>query len=110
MTVEFKRVASPVRQSRLAFNARLLKGDADPMRDVPRRLAGIRANDDMPPVAIPPGHIGPVVLPGTGRLVYWTGRVAIGLRHQPDRSRDEPVAESALWVQDVMLGPGQALA
>ena len=30
-------------------------------------------------MSIPPGHVGPVVL-GTGRLVWWTGRVAIGLR------------------------------
>ena len=33
-------------------------------------------------LTVPPGHIGPLVLPGSGRLVYWTGRVAIGLRHE----------------------------
>lgn len=55
------------------------------------------------PVAIPEGHIGPVILPGTGRMIWWTGRVAIGLRHEPDR-RFEPVSQSALWVQNLMLG------
>lgn len=109
MQVEFKRVAGAVRQAPLAFHARPGRTGAD-VADAPSRSGpGIRTHDTMPPVAIPPGHVGPVVLPGTGRLVYWTGRVAIGLRHQPGR-RDEPVAQSALWVQDVMLGPGQALA
>ncbi len=32
---------------------------------------------------VPPGYVGPVALPGTGRLVYWTGRIAIGLRYAP---------------------------
>lgn len=62
-----------------------------------------------PPVAIPPGHIGPVVLPGTGRMVYWTGRVAIGLRHER-RAHDAPVPQSTLWVQDLMLGKDLGLA
>ena len=35
------------------------------------------------PVAIPPGHVGEFVIPATGRRVWWTGRVAIGLLHQP---------------------------
>jgi hypothetical protein len=47
--------------------------------------------------------VGPVVLPGSGRLIWWTGRVAIGLRHQP-RPHGEAVSQSALWVQDLMLG------
>lgn len=55
-----------------------------------------------PPVPMPPGHVGPFVIPGTGRLVYWTGRVAIGLRHQPQRCL-EPVPHSALWVQKLMI-------
>jgi hypothetical protein len=65
----------------------------------------IRTNDAAPPVQIPPGHIGPVVLPGTGRMVWWTGRVAIGLRHQPTRNFG-PITQSALWVQSVMLPRG----
>lgn len=80
-------------------------------REAARPTGTIRHHSAMPPVEIPPGHIGPVVLPGTGRLVYWTGRVAIGLRHQPTMARQlDPVPQSALWVQDLMLGPGHAVA
>lgn len=56
-----------------------------------------------PPVDIPRDHVGMVVLPGTGRQVWWTGRVAIGLRHQPP-SRCEIVTQSSLWLQKLMLG------
>lgn len=70
----------------------------------------IRHHTAVPPVDIPPGHIGPVVLPGSGRLVYWTGRVAIGLRHQPLPQRQQAVPQSTLWVQDLMLGPGRMAA
>lgn len=70
----------------------------------------IRHNSATPPVAIPPGHVGPVVLPGTGRMIWWTGRVAIGLRHQPQRSHGA-LTQSALWVQNLMLGAkGRAAA
>ena len=70
----------------------------------------IRTNDASPPVQIPPGHVGPVVLPGTGRMVWWTGRVAIGLRHQATRNFG-PVTQSAQWVQSLMLKrQGGALA
>jgi hypothetical protein len=55
------------------------------------------------PVPIPPGHVGPVALPGTGRMVWWTGRVAIGLRHQP-RPRLEATSQSATWIQDLLRG------
>ena len=66
-------------------------------------------NADAPPVAIPPGHVGPVFLPGSGRLIWWTGRVAIGLRHQPQR-HFEAIGQSALWLQDLMLGKDNLLA
>jgi hypothetical protein len=36
-------------------------------------------------------------------MVYWTGRVAIGLRHEAPR-RAEMLSQSALWLQDLMLG------
>ena len=62
----------------------------------------IRTKDAAPPVRIPPGHVGPVMLPGTGRMVWWTGRVAIGLRHQPTLHFG-PITQSALWVQSVLL-------
>jgi hypothetical protein len=56
-----------------------------------------------PPVTIPPGHVGEFVIPGTGRRVWWTGRVAIGLLHQPER-RVESSAQSSIWIQTLMLG------
>ena len=63
---------------------------------------GIDHSSEAPPVAIPPGHVGEFVIPGTGRLVWWTGRVAIGLLHRPLRTV-EPMAQSALWIQDLVL-------
>lgn len=33
---------------------------------------------------VPKGYVGPVALPGTGRIVFWTGRIAIGLRYAPN--------------------------
>ncbi len=56
-----------------------------------------------PPMTVPPGHVGPLALPGTGRMVWWTGRVAIGLRHQPEARSSTP-SQSALWIQDLLLG------
>ncbi len=53
-------------------------------------------------LGIPQGHVGPYVL-GSGRMIYWTGRVAIGLRHQPHRRSGEPLAHGAAWVQNMML-------
>ena len=79
----------------------MLNPDSPSSTSSPRQ--GISHNSTVPPVSIPPGHVGPVVIPGTGRLVWWTGRVAIGLRHQPER-RFEPVAQSSLWIQKLMLG------
>ena len=67
----------------------------------------IRAHEMTPPVRIPPGHVGPVLLPGTGRMVWWTGRVAIGLRHQPTHHFG-PMTQSAQWVQSLMLHKGRA--
>jgi hypothetical protein len=55
---------------------------------------------DLPPVPVPAGYSGPVMLPGTGRVVYWTGRVAIGLRHNP--LRIGAVSEDAQTLQDAL--------
>jgi hypothetical protein len=63
-------------------------------------LAGLSAASL--PVAIPPGHVGPVALPGTGRMVWWTGKVAIGLRSQNTKRFESP-----LWLQDLLLGGRQ---
>ncbi len=64
---------------------------------------GIELSSAAPPVPIPHGHVGEFVIPGTGKLVWWTGRVAIGLRHRPERCL-EPTARSARWIQDLLLG------
>jgi len=66
------------------------------------REPAIHSHDDAPPVHIPQGHVGPVVIPGTGRMVWWTGRVAIGLRHQPTLDFG-PMTASARWVQSMLL-------
>ena len=57
-------------------------------------------------IEAPKGHIGPVLLSETGRTVWWTGRVAIGLRYQPQRY-SEAYGQSALWLQDVLLRCGR---
>jgi hypothetical protein len=31
---------------------------------------------------IPPGYVGPIALLGSQREIYWTGRIAIGLRYE----------------------------
>jgi hypothetical protein len=67
------------------------------------RRYGIAHSSSAPPVTIPAGHVGEFVIPGTGRRVWWTGRVAIGLLHRPERYF-EPVAQSSLWIQELMLG------
>jgi len=45
---------------------------------------------------------GLVALPGTGRLVWWTGRVAIGLRYQRAGEGTSTSSTSA-WLQNVLL-------
>ena len=68
----------------------------------PPRDPAIVPNALAPPVPLPSGYVGPAWLPGTGRMIWWTGRVAIGLRHQAP-IRLEPHAQSAAWVQQLML-------
>jgi len=115
MTVESKTFGQHARQRSLALPglraaaARAAERPKPLQREARKPVPGIRTNEATPPVAIPPGHIGPVVLPGTGRLVYWTGRVAIGLRHEP-RPHVQSVPHSTLWVQDLMLGEDLGLA
>jgi len=48
----------------------------------------------MPPISLSSGYVGPVWLSGTGRMIWWTGRVAIGLRYQARRSVDSGVRPS----------------
>ena len=45
--------------------------------------------------SVPAGYVGPLAIPGTGRLIWWTGRVAIGLRYEPplgsqSQGREDP--------------------
>jgi len=63
----------------------------------------IRPQSDLQSLNVPDGYVGPMTLPGSnGRTVYWTGRVAIGLRHQPSQS-PSGATQSALWIQDLLL-------
>lgn len=64
--------------------------------------SGICHHEAAPPVPVPAAYVGPVVLPGTHRQIWWTGRVAIGLRYER-RDPQGPLTESALWVQELML-------
>lgn len=64
--------------------------------------ATIRPNQETLSMNLPTDYIGPVTLPGNGRTVYWTGRVAIGLRHQAPPP-PAGVTQSALWIQDLLL-------
>lgn len=62
----------------------------------------IRLHRDSLPMDVPADYIGPVTLPGNGRTVWWTGRVAIGLRHQAPPP-PAGTSQSALWIQDLLL-------
>lgn len=58
------------------------------------------ANYALIPPSAEPGWIS---LPGSGRQIWWTGRVAIGLRHQSWRS--PPTTVSSDWIQTLLLRP-----
>lgn len=58
------------------------------------------------PLGERPMQPGPVTLP-TGRVVHWTGRVAIGIRHQAAPDHQQPVPQSQLWVQELLLNGGK---
>jgi hypothetical protein len=61
----------------------------------------ILLNREAPPIEVPAGYIGPLTFPGNGKTVWWTGRVAIGLRHE--QPRHELVTQSGIWIQDLLL-------
>ncbi len=71
-------------------------------RETSNRIGFVEHSSSAPPITIPPGHIGEFVIPGTGRRVWWTGRVAIGLLHHPERCLETP-SESSLWIQQLVL-------
>ena len=62
----------------------------------------IRHRNGAPPVDLPRGYVGPAWLPGTGRMIWWTGRVAIGLRHEP-APHPEGATAAADWIQSLIL-------
>lgn len=63
----------------------------------------IHHSEAAPPLGLPKDYTGLVVLPGTGRLVYWTGRVAIGLLHSEHSREPAALSRSAEWLQRCLL-------
>lgn len=63
----------------------------------------IHHSEACPPPGIPPGYVGPAFIPATGRPIYWTGRVAIGLLHEP-AANDRVQPQAQAWVQELLLG------
>lgn len=61
------------------------------------------AEDDSVPFKLEAQQVlpGPVQLPGTGRMVWWTGKVAIGLRHQCSRHYED-IGTQAEWIQELL--------
>jgi hypothetical protein len=55
------------------------------------------------PCGVHPKQPGPVTLP-SGRSVYSTGKVLIGVRHEHKPNHDKAVPHSHLWVQELLLG------
>jgi hypothetical protein len=53
------------------------------------------------PIEVPAGYTGPLTFPGNGKTVWWTGRVAIGLRHE--QPRHDLMTQSGIWIQHVLL-------
>ena len=49
------------------------------------------------------GYVGPVYLPGTGREIWWTGRVAIGLRYSRAVVRSAQMISGETWLQGLLL-------
>jgi hypothetical protein len=58
-------------------------------------------------LVFPPGHAGPYHLPD-GRHVWWTGRVAIGLRYERRERAD--LGRNALWLQALLSLPQRRVA
>ena len=61
---------------------------------------------DLP--ALRRGYVGPVFLPGSGREVWWTGRVAIGLRYTR-ALRTAQTTQGESWIQGLLLRARGAL-
>jgi hypothetical protein len=66
----------------------------------------ISLNRETLPIEVPSGYVGPLTFPGNGKTVWWTGRVAIGLRHERALAR-EPISQSGLWIQNLLIDGGR---
>jgi hypothetical protein len=66
----------------------------------------VRRDSSLLSMHIPAGHVGPLTLPGSDREVWWTGRVAIGLRFERQHTQGA-LGQSAAWVQSLLLGPSR---
>jgi hypothetical protein len=77
----------------------------DAANDAFVRLSWEAIEDRWPGTTLPRGHVVPVLLSATGRTVWWTGRVAIGLRFEVPRHTEAP-GRSAEWIQRVLLKCG----
>ena len=66
-----------------------------------KTFESILLNREAPPIEVPAGYTGPLTFPGNGKTVWWTGRVAIGLRHE--QPRHDLMTQSSMWVQNLML-------
>jgi hypothetical protein len=65
-----------------------------------KSFESIVLNREALPIEVPSGYIGPITFPGNGKTVWWTGRVAIGLRHE--QPRHDLMTQSGIWVQDLL--------
>ena len=65
--------------------------------------------DRLPPPSFtgPTDYVGPLSLPGGRRMVWWTGRVAIGLLHEPHRPTQTSGGD---WLQALLLRDVSAAA
>ena len=61
----------------------------------------IHHSEAAPPPHLPPHYRGFALLPQHRRLIYWTGRVAIGLRY--DRPRNDPITRAEEFAQRQLL-------
>jgi len=64
-------------------------------------LTPIHHSESAPPPGIPPGYVGPAFLPGSGQAIWWTGRVAIGLRY--GRPANQSVGHDMQALQAALL-------
>lgn len=60
---------------------------------------------DAAPLSLPSGYVGPAVLPGSNRPIWWTGRVAIGLRYVPPSPQTPAGRYGELLQRSLLLRP-----